>query len=58
MVQKQALQATGRRKTSVARVRLLPGTGKVTINRKPIDMYARISTKKVFEQTHRICGTR
>lgn len=39
MVQKQALQATGRRKTSVARVRLLPGTGKVTINRKPIEEY-------------------
>lgn len=25
-------QATGRRKTSVARVRLFPGTGKVTVN--------------------------
>jgi small subunit ribosomal protein S9 len=39
MVQKQALQATGRRKTSVARVRLLPGTGKITINKKPIEEY-------------------
>ncbi len=39
MVHKQALQATGRRKTSVARVRLLPGTGKVTINKKPIEEY-------------------
>ena len=39
MVQKQALQATGRRKTSVARVRLLPGTGQVTINKKPIEEY-------------------
>jgi small subunit ribosomal protein S9 len=39
MVQKQALQATGRRKTSVARVRMLPGTGKVTINNKPIQEY-------------------
>jgi small subunit ribosomal protein S9 len=39
MVQKQALQATGRRKTSVARVRLLPGTGKVVINSKPIGEY-------------------
>jgi small subunit ribosomal protein S9 len=33
------LQATGRRKTSVARVRLLPGSGKVTINDKPIQDY-------------------
>ncbi|MEI6128228.1 MAG: 30S ribosomal protein S9 [Pseudomonadota bacterium] len=31
--------ATGRRKTSVARVWLEPGDGKVTINRKSIDIY-------------------
>ena len=30
---------TGRRKCSVARVRLLPGTGKVTINKKDLDDY-------------------
>jgi len=30
---------TGRRKTSVARVRLLPGTGKVTINGRDIEDY-------------------
>jgi small subunit ribosomal protein S9 len=30
---------TGRRKSSVARVRLLPGTGKVTINKKSLDDY-------------------
>ena len=29
-------QATGRRKSSVARVRLLPGTGKITINKKDL----------------------
>ena len=28
---------TGRRKSSVARVRLLPGDGKITINQKPVD---------------------
>ena len=28
---------TGRRKTSVARVYLVPGTGKVTINKRSID---------------------
>jgi small subunit ribosomal protein S9 len=30
---------TGRRKSSVARVRLLPGTGVLTINGKPGDLY-------------------
>ena len=30
---------TGRRKSSVARVRLLPGTGKVTINKKDLNDY-------------------
>ncbi|MDR1572148.1 MAG: 30S ribosomal protein S9 [Clostridiales Family XIII bacterium] len=30
---------TGRRKSSVARVRLIPGKGEVTINKKPIDDY-------------------
>jgi len=32
-------QGTGRRKSSVARVRLLPGTGKITINKKDLDEY-------------------
>ena len=32
-------QGTGRRKSSVARVRLLPGTGKITINKKDLDNY-------------------
>jgi small subunit ribosomal protein S9 len=32
-------QGTGRRKSSVARVRLLPGTGKITINKKDIEDY-------------------
>lgn len=31
--------ATGRRKSSVARVRLLPGTGKITINKKDLEEY-------------------
>jgi small subunit ribosomal protein S9 len=32
-------KATGRRKTSMARVRLLPGTGSITINKRPLDEY-------------------
>ena len=30
---------TGRRKSSVARVRLIPGTGKITVNNVPLDEY-------------------
>ncbi|MCQ2551637.1 MAG: 30S ribosomal protein S9, partial [Clostridia bacterium] len=32
-------QGTGRRKSSVARVRLIPGTGKITVNKKPLEEY-------------------
>ena len=31
--------ATGRRKSSIARVRLIPGTGAVTVNGKTLDEY-------------------
>ena len=31
--------ATGRRKTSVAQVRMMPGTGKITVNKLPINEY-------------------
>lgn len=30
---------TGRRKSAVARVRIRPGTGRITINKKPFDEY-------------------
>jgi small subunit ribosomal protein S9 len=30
---------TGRRKNSVARVRLVPGTGKITVNGRPVEDY-------------------
>jgi small subunit ribosomal protein S9 len=32
-------QGTGRRKTSVARVRLIPGEGKVIVNKRPLNEY-------------------
>lgn len=38
---------TGRRKTSVARVYLIPGTGKVTINKRDMDDYFGLETLKV-----------
>ncbi|MBO4982768.1 MAG: 30S ribosomal protein S9 [Clostridia bacterium] len=39
---------TGRRKKSVARVRLYPGTGVVTINGKDIDQYFGLETLKLI----------
>lgn len=31
--------ATGRRKTSIARVNMYPGNGQIIVNEKPIDLY-------------------
>ncbi len=39
---------TGRRKKSVARVRLVPGTGVITINDRNIDDYFGLETLKVI----------
>ena len=39
---------TGRRKSSVARVYLTPGTGKITINKSDIDEYLGLETLKVI----------
>ncbi len=42
------LYGTGRRKSSVARVRLYKGTGKITINDRDIDDYFGLETLKVI----------
>ncbi len=39
---------TGRRKSSVARVYLVPGTGKITINKKDMDAYFGLETLKLI----------
>ncbi len=36
---KMQYAGTGRRKSSVARVRLVPGTGNITVNKKALDDY-------------------
>lgn len=36
---KMQFQGTGRRKSSVARVRLIPGNGKITVNKKDLEDY-------------------
>ncbi len=39
---------TGRRKLSVARVRLIPGEGKITVNNRDIDNYFGMETLKLI----------
>ena len=39
---------TGRRKSSVARVRIVPGTGSITINGRSIDEYFGLETLKLI----------
>ena len=39
---------TGRRKKSVARVRLIPGKGEITINKRTIDDYFGLETLKLI----------
>ena len=45
---KTMYQATGRRKSSVARVRLLPGAGNIIINKRDIDEYFGLETLKLI----------
>ena len=49
---------TGRRKSSVARVYLVPGTGKITINKRDIDNYFGLETLKlIIRQPLELTGT-
>ena len=48
MANKEQYYGTGRRKTSVARVYLTPGTGNIVINKRDIDEYLELETLKVI----------
>ena len=49
---------TGRRKTSVARVRIIPGSGAITINGRDIDDYFGLDTLKlIVNQPFGVTGT-
>ena len=49
---------TGRRKKSVARVRIVPGTGVITINGRSIDEYFGLETMKlIVNQPFGVTGT-
>ena len=43
---KPLIQTTGRRKESVARVRLRPGTGEVVINGRPVEQFFTVLTHR------------
>jgi len=47
-VAKARYYGTGRRKSSVARVYIMPGTGKITINKRDIDHYFGLETLKTI----------
>ncbi len=47
----QKIYATGKRKTSIARVWMKPGTGEIVINKRPIDVFfGRETSKMVIRQ--------
>ncbi len=45
---KPLIQSTGRRKRAIARVRLRPGTGNVSINRRELDNYFPNATHRML----------
>ena len=45
---KPLVQSTGRRKAAVARVRIRPGTGIVTVNKRPLDEYFPSATHRMI----------
>jgi small subunit ribosomal protein S9 len=50
--------ATGKRKTAVARVRLSPGDGKITVNRRTLDEYfGRPTSRMVVNQPLELTST-
>ena len=58
MYESNYFYGTGRRKSSVARVRVYPGTGKITINDRDIDDYFGLETLKlIVNQPLAVTGT-
>ncbi len=50
-------KATGRRKTSIAQVNMTPGSGKITVNNKPVDSYfPRETLRMIIRQPIELVG--
>ena len=45
------IQSTGRRKTSVARVTMVPGSGNIIVNGKDLDQYFDFETLKIIARS-------
>ena len=48
MAKKEYIYATGKRKSSIARVNIIPGTGKITINKKDMNEVYTLDTLKAI----------
>ena len=49
---------TGKRKSAIARVWLMPGSGKITVNRRPLELYFPLETHKtIIQEPFRITQT-
>ena len=48
MATKPLIQTTGRRKRAVARVRVRPGSGKITVNRRTVEEYFPSETHRMI----------
>ena len=46
--QAQAFQATGKRKTAIAQIRLMPGEGRITVNRRTLEEYFGRETSRMI----------
>jgi len=58
LVEKVIYSATGKRKESVARVRLIPGEGKITVNRRDFnDYFKREAVKADIIEPLKLTGT-
>ena len=54
----EVFNAVGRRKTSVARVRLLPGEGEITVNKKAMaDFFSRETLRGIVKQPLELTST-
>jgi small subunit ribosomal protein S9 len=58
MEQENIFYATGKRKSAIARTRLIPGTGNITINGRPADNYFALeSARAVMDHPFNITNT-
>src|SRR5437773_8173666 len=52
------IMATGKRKSAVARVHIVAGSGQILVNRRPIDNYfGRPTSRMIIQQPFEVTGT-